>query len=176
MCPKHRSARLDTIRGALKAGQRCIVVSTSLVEAGVDVDFPVVYRAEAGLDSIAQAAGRCNREGRLSQGEVFVFRPAGRRLLGEHEPSRQGGGQHLSQTRDPLAPRSRRGLLPRGLLGRECWGQDGLDKKEILARLEERKGDLLFPFEAIARDFKLIEDGMLPVLIPFDDEARAIAR
>jgi len=63
MCPRHRSERLDVIRQALTRGQRCVVVSTSLVEAGVDVDFPVVYRAEAGLDQLAQAAGRCNREG-----------------------------------------------------------------------------------------------------------------
>jgi CRISPR-associated endonuclease/helicase Cas3 len=88
MCPKHRSARLDTIRAALQAEQRCIVVSTSLVEAGVDVDFPVVYRAEAGLDSIAQAAGRCNREGRLSQGQ-------------SSSSTRPGGDSSASRTAAP---------------------------------------------------------------------------
>lgn len=86
MCAQHRSDTINSIkraladrRTALARGQRAIpvrVVSTQLVEAGVDLDFPVVYRAIAGLDSIAQAAGRCNREGRMpGPGEVHVFVP-----------------------------------------------------------------------------------------------------
>jgi CRISPR-associated endonuclease/helicase Cas3 len=172
MCPKHRSARLDTIRGALKARQRCIVVSTSLVEAGVDVDFPVVYRAEAGLDSIAQAAGRCNREGRLSQGRVFVFHPAGRRLFGEQNRRAGVAAGVFRRHDDPLALDAIESFFQEVYWSESAGVQDGLDKKQILARLEERKGDLLFPFEAIARDFTLIEDGMLPILIPFDRRSR----
>lgn len=75
MCGEHRSQIIKQIKARLKANTPTRVVSTQLVEAGVDVDFPVVYRALAGLDSIAQAAGRCNREGRLEQGEVVVFVP-----------------------------------------------------------------------------------------------------
>jgi CRISPR-associated endonuclease/helicase Cas3 len=75
MCGAHRSRVIAEIKTRLKAGEPTQVVSTQLVEAGVDLDFPVVYRASAGLDSIAQAAGRCNREGRLEQGDVFVFVP-----------------------------------------------------------------------------------------------------
>jgi CRISPR-associated endonuclease/helicase Cas3 len=172
MCPKHRSARLDTIRGALQARQRCIVVSTSLVEAGVDVDFPVVYRAEAGLDSIAQAAGRCNREGRLSQGQVFVFHPAGRPLLGEQNRRAGVAAGVFRRHDDPLALDAIEDFFQEVYWSESAGVQDGLDKKQILARLEERKGDLLFPFEAIARDFQLIEDGMLPILIPFDRRSR----
>lgn len=63
MPPIQRRAVLAKIRTRLKDGLPCRVVSTSLIECGVDVDFPVVYRAEAGLDSILQSAGRCNREG-----------------------------------------------------------------------------------------------------------------
>ena len=85
MCGAHRSDVIQDIKVHLKAGTPTRVVSTQLVEAGVDVDFPVVYRALAGLDSIAQAAGRCNREGRLpDKGEVVVFiapKPAPRGLL-----------------------------------------------------------------------------------------------
>jgi CRISPR-associated endonuclease/helicase Cas3 len=73
MCPAHRAKVLEQVRTALPLGQRCRLVATQLVEAGVDVDFPVVYRALAGLDSLAQAAGRCNREGKLDSGTFIVF-------------------------------------------------------------------------------------------------------
>ena len=75
MCGEHRSRVIARIKQQLGAGERVRVVSTQLVEAGVDVDFPVVYRALAGLDSIVQAAGRCNREGRLMRGKIVVFVP-----------------------------------------------------------------------------------------------------
>lgn len=75
MCGQHRSEVIDDIKRRLKEDRPARVISTQLVESGVDIDFPVVYRALAGLDSIAQAAGRCNREGRLDKGQVHVFVP-----------------------------------------------------------------------------------------------------
>src|SRR5579872_564678 len=75
MCAAHRRHTLAQIRERLASGTPCRVVATSVVEAGVDVDFPVVFRALAGIDSLAQAAGRCNREGRLAFGTLHVFVP-----------------------------------------------------------------------------------------------------
>lgn len=76
MCGEHRSKVIKSIKERLERGEPIRVISTQLVEAGVDIDFPVVYRALSGLDSIAQAAGRCNREGKLKEkGQVIIFRP-----------------------------------------------------------------------------------------------------
>ena len=76
LCPLHRRATLDRIRARLANGEPCRLISTQCVEAGVDVDFPCIFRAFAPLEAIAQAAGRCNREGRLSGlGKVRVFEP-----------------------------------------------------------------------------------------------------
>lgn len=75
MCPAHRKAELATAKARLKAGLRTLCISTQLIEAGVDVDFGSVIRSMAGLDSIAQAAGRCNRNGRPEPGHVHLVNP-----------------------------------------------------------------------------------------------------
>lgn len=74
MCPIHRTAVLAEVKRRLQAGEPCRLVATQLVEAGVDIDFPEVYRAFAGADSMAQAAGRCNREGK-GKGRLHIFMP-----------------------------------------------------------------------------------------------------
>ena len=75
MTPSHLGQTIETVRERLRRGEKCLVVSTSLIEAGVDVDFPTVFREMAGLDSIIQAGGRCNREGKrgIDESNVYVF-------------------------------------------------------------------------------------------------------
>lgn len=75
MCPKHRQSVLKTVQERLKQNLPCLLISTQCIEVGVDVDFPVVFRAFAPLDSIAQAAGRCNRHGKQSKGRLILFIP-----------------------------------------------------------------------------------------------------
>lgn len=171
MCPAHRSRVLDTIRHRLAdPNSVCRVVSTQLVEAGVDVDFPVVFRAMAGLDSIAQAAGRCNREGRLSWGRVYVFH-------GE-QPAPSGFLRQTAEAADLILPRFADNLLGLDAVNayfeRYYWTQTGyMDRQDILARLNEiAMSNLWIPFETVGRDFRIIRDEGLSVLIPYDDTAR----
>jgi CRISPR-associated endonuclease/helicase Cas3 len=138
------------------------------------VDFPVVYRAEAGLDQIAQAAGRCNREGRRTAREsrVFVFAPAEVKPPKELEQFSSAARRALLKYKDdPLSLEAIQTYFRRSYWLREGVGIDGLDEKRILALCEERADTKLFPFATITERFRLIEDGMLPILIPFDDEA-----
>ena len=176
MCPAHRSARLTEIRQALKDNRPCRVVSTQLIEAGVDVDFPVVYRAAAGVDSIAQAAGRCNREGRQAEGQVYLFQPASHGLpRGFLAHCADIATEVLRRHDDPLSGEAIRDYFE---ILYSLHAQEGdpasLDKKQILAELEKDSGQLDFPFRTIADMFRLIDADMLPVLIPWDPAARSL--
>lgn len=164
MCGAHRAEVIAMIKERLRHGIPTRVISTQLVEAGVDMDFPVVYRAMAGLDSIAQAAGRCNREGKLSEGNLFVFMP----------PSKIPPG-HLRQAAE----------IAKGLLSNGCddpfsqelferffkelfWLKgDSLDKHGIMKDLAV-DSQLRFSFRTAASKFKIIdESGQAPVLVRY---------
>ena len=176
MYPEHRRRVLDEIRTRLKAGEVCRVISTSLVEAGVDLDFPVVYRAMAGLDSIAQAAGRCNREGRMNAfgelGQVYVYEP--------EKPPRMPWLKRC-QSRAAETLRSLPGADPLGLEAMRRYFEllydiQELDKKEILPRLNRLTRDLYFPFREVAEEFRFIEDDSIGVIIPIEPEAQELVR
>lgn len=160
MCGAHRKEVIAEIKERLKArregrDQRPLrVVSTQLVEAGVDIDFPVVYRALAGLDSIAQAAGRCNREGRLEgKGRVVVFVPPEKPPLGH---LRKGADACIAtlhgQAHDPLA----RGLFARYFT--EFYHSVDLDGSGIVNLLKVDPHTLAVQFRSAAKAFRLIDD------------------
>ncbi|MEQ6885433.1 CRISPR-associated endonuclease Cas3'' [Salicola sp. Rm-C-2C1-2] len=170
MCARHRSNVLAEIRARLQDGLPCRLVSTSLIEAGVDVDFPLVLRAETGLDSIAQAAGRCNREGKRSPetSEVRVFSVADDwPTPPELEQFAQAARAIFRQFEDPLS------LAAINAYFRELyWQKDKeLDANDLLGRVNRSQIDSL-PFEWISEQFQMIESTMIPVIIPYDDGAR----
>lgn len=154
MCGEHRSIVIANIRRRLKQHEPLRVVSTQLVEAGVDLDFPVVYRALAGLDSIAQAAGRCNREGLLDGGKVVVFVPPKPAPVGTLRQA-EGCGRQLLQQRvsDPLAPERFDEYF------RQLYWLKGknLDKHRILEDLKAND-QLHIRFRSAAKKFRIIDD------------------
>ena len=162
MCAKHRTAVLDQVRELLQKAKPCRLVATQLVEAGVDLDFPVVFRALAGLETLAQAAGRCNREMLLPEpGRFIVFRastppPAAslRRGMDEALDFFRRGLPNLS---DPeLFPKYTKRLM-------SSLGQDGADVRQVLAY--ERQLD----FPEVAARFRMIENSGTPVVADYQD-------
>jgi len=175
MCPEHRSAVLDAIRSRLKRSEPCRVISTQLVEAGVDLDFPIVYRCLAGLDSIAQAAGRCNRNGRLDKGLTCVFRSEHEELEAFLRDTTGAASQILGG--GDATP------LYEDLLSLEAvehyfrlyyWSQqERWDARGILDALKLAGGDPKLPFQfnfrTIASRFKLIAETGQAVIVPWGE-------
>lgn len=176
MCAKHRTKVLSAIREDLKNGKPCRLVSTSLIEAGVDVDFPCVFRAEAGLDSVAQAAGRCNREGKHEAKDsiVSVFQTTDAWKAPPELAQLAAGMREVmrNHTGDILAPEAIESYF-RGVY----WMKGNeLDAHGIIKRCESHARTCDFDFENIAKDMKLIESYQRPIIINWDDEARELLR
>ena len=179
MIPAHRSAMLERIRKRLDRKERCVVVSTQLVEAGVDVDFPEVYRELAGLDSVVQAAGRCNREGRLpGAGTVRVFELS---IDGERQKTETWLEKMKGIARDVI--RENGGKVEEGLIPaffKTRYDSECLDAKGIFQKTATR--DLIFdrfetmPFEQCALDYRIIEADSVPVFVPWGAEGRALLK
>lgn len=173
MCAKHRSKILAEVRQRLKANMPCRLVSTSLIEAGVDIDLPTVLRAEAGLDSIAQAAGRCNREGRRrhEDSEVLVFTTLNPDWAPPPELQQFAQAFRMVESKyrdDLLAPEAVRAYF------QELYWQKGakeLDSHGLIDLLKASRADSL-PFETLAAKFRLIDSVMQPVIVPWDDNAQ----
>jgi CRISPR-associated endonuclease/helicase Cas3 len=175
MCAAHRAKKLSDIRQRLKDQQDCRVIATSLVEAGVDFDFPSVWRAEAGLDSLVQAAGRCNREGKrpLDSSIVKVF------TAPDYPPPREIKSLIGDMSRMMAAHSDDLSSLDaiRSYFQEVYWRLDekGLDAENILGLFRlGRAPD--FSYRTAAERFRMIECGLAPVIIPYDGKAEAAIR
>jgi CRISPR-associated endonuclease/helicase Cas3 len=181
MCGEHRSKVIKTLRERLEENRTIStkkplrVISTQLIEAGVDLDFPVVFRALAGLDSIVQAAGRCNREGRLGAkgGLVRVFAPL-----------KQAPQGLLRKGEDAMRALLRRAMLDMDRL--ETYDDyfkhfysslNNLDEKNVIKRLSCNISNNSFeaPFRTVGEEFKIIEDDCsCPVVVQYGEGAELI--
>ena len=160
MCSADRREKLMLIRNRLQEGKTCRVISTSLIEAGVDVNFPVVYRELAGLDSIIQAGGRCNREGEpgVINGTVYIFEsevPAPRMLAQNIAATKYvlNRFDDISSTESVQSYFSELFYIEKGI--------EALDEKEILRLCRERS----MPFAEISNKFHMIENAQYTVYI-----------
>jgi CRISPR-associated endonuclease/helicase Cas3 len=166
MCGEHRSRVIADIKARLKRNEPVRVISTQLVEAGVDFDFPVVYRALAGLDSIAQAAGRCNREGKLEGlGKVIVFVPP--------KPAPPGLLRQAAQISVGLLSGNKNNVLERSLAKKFFEylyvRAPSLDKHGIHALLTQDARDCEIQFRTAGEKFRLIDDGAYrTILVRYD--------
>ncbi len=165
-----RGPALETIRALLKDEAPCRVIATSLVEAGVDLDFPHVWRAEAGLDQIAQAAGRCNREGRrLVEGSVVtVFRAAEHRTPREIQALVNAMRSTRESHADLFSPEAMRRYFREVYWAR---GPKELDRHDVLGAFKISGGQLSFAYRTVGERFRLIESGMEPVIVPIHQAA-----
>ena len=169
MTPYDRKKTLDIIRKRLREGEECKVISTSLVEAGVDLDFPTVFREMAGLDSIIQAAGRCNREGNRKADEsiAWVFQMEDRvpkmieknALMTEETLLKYGAYDSLD-------------AIHYYFQALQSLDEEALDQYRILERIEKAVDGVVFPFKKIAEVFHMIDSDTKMLIIQNEEEAR----
>lgn len=176
MYPAHRKRIMEKVRARLKERRACRLIATSLVEAGVDFDFQMVFRELAGIDSVIQAAGRCNREGKNKKEdcltEVFTLEAA----EDIHLPN---------ELKQPIAVAEQIAEKYEDISSLEAIAEyfnrlyylkgEGLDAKDIIGQLEKGTRSCLFPFAEIAKQFKLIESNTKTILIDKEPEASALA-
>ena len=172
MCPAHRLAVIRHIRRTLKAGRPCRVISTQLIEAGVDVDFPVVWRAMGPLDSIVQVAGRCNREGKLTKfGTVHIFTPKDNKLPGGIYNTATG---QAAVTLAKLGPQAGEELACNPAIFMDYFSAlfqlSNADQFDIQNDREN------FRFRDVAEKTVVIKDSGTPVVIPIGYARHYVAR
>ncbi len=160
MCPAHRSETLDTIKERLKNKQPCRLVSTQCIEAGVDVDFTVLYRALAPLDSIIQAAGRCNRNGVFDEGMLHVFIP--------DEPGPLYPSDYYENAANKVLLMLSRGEIDLQNIQHieeyyRLLFQDSIDKRELTEAINCNN------FKDVTAQYKLIGKQGVQIIVPYHD-------
>ncbi len=162
MCAAHRSKVLAEVKRRLVVGEGCRLVATQLVEAGVDVDFPEVYRAFAGADSLAQAAGRCNREGR-GTGHLHVF-------IALTKPPRGilRTAEEVARTMWRLGKLDLKALATFTEYFERLYSRAERDAPGVLAAEREQR------FQDVAESFRMIDESGQPVVAPFGDWQRRV--
>jgi CRISPR-associated endonuclease/helicase Cas3 len=190
MCPQHRKDVIEIVKllnsYSRKTGIKApVVISTQLVEAGVNLDFDVVFRAMAGIDSIAQAAGRCNREGKLScPGEVFFFTmEENLRYLREIAEAKRAGIDTISALDSDVSLKQAE-KDPIGLKAVEeyfqrlYWSRSSeMDAKGIVARITSPRiieEGTNVPFATISDEFRFIENDTVSILVPYGEVGQAL--
>lgn len=161
LCGAHRRAVLGTVRARLDAGQPCRLIATQVVEAGVDLDFPLVLRALAPLDGIIQAAGRCNREGRLARGRVIVFQPAD----GGLPPGYYTTGANGTRTLLGAGPLDLDDPTAAHAYFQWLYARVNTDAHAV----QQPRAALDYP--EVARRFRMIDDDTLNVVVPYGSAA-----
>lgn len=176
MCSAHLRRAIETIKVRMREGKPTKVISTQLIEAGVDLDFPCVWRAHSGLGSIIQAGGRCNREGKMERrGQVFVFSLAdGSRPFGNIARGCNATKMLLhklsNKITDPTDPEVIAKYYRLYFKDIPDFDTEGIEKD-----LTEDPEDI--NFESAAERFKLIDDeGTFPVIVPYMEEGKALVR
>ena len=169
MAAAHRARVLAEIRVRLARGDRIRVVSTQLVEAGVDVDFPVVYRAWAPAEALCQAAGRANREGRLPEGRVVIFDPADGGAPPAYATAAEVTRQHFGPG---LADPDNQEALT--AYYRDRYRAKGIDGDAGGADIQQRRAILDFP--EVARRFRMIDDFGVSVVVRYERDDESAAR
>ena len=173
--PAHRRRILADLRERLRAGTPCRLIATSLIEAGVDVDFPKGWRAETGLDSIVQSAGRVNREGKrpLADSTLTVFEAPGQPLPASLKPLIDATRSTAGRWEDLLAPEAIRDWFEQVYWTR---GAERMGQRMVDGFVFDGKGTN-FPYRSTAADYRMIDSPMVPVIIALEPEAEAaIAR
>ena len=170
MCPRHISKAIQEIKQALSDNSETVirVVATQLIEAGVDIDFPVVYRQEAGLDSILQAAGRCNREGKLDIATTYVFSLSVEHKLYGSIIDANNARLNMVNVNDWFAPETMTEYF------RQLYCRKGTFDKKDLKTLLYKPTEMCFA-EA-AKEFKLIEETGKTVYVNMDDSLELVER
>ncbi|MFM6002643.1 MAG: CRISPR-associated helicase Cas3' [Sphaerospermopsis kisseleviana] len=162
MCAEHRHVTLSTVKKLLAEGKPCFLISTQVIEAGVDIDFPQVWRQLAPLDSIIQAAGRCNREGNKDRGDVIIFKMKG--FVSLDYTNRQKITEHLLMQTDLNA-----NILDTVNRYFRILYNENHDGGLEIQKLREN-----YNYPEVAEKYKVLEDSQISVVVEYANNSGVI--